>query len=359
MTSSLGPAGSPSSRAACRHSSAAMPGAGALYRRWPATAKRPSPWAVPMTISAVFRLTPVSARMVEPWDTMTRLAPECLLADEGTHLLDLLGGVSGAAVEVAERRPRLGRAKGQAGRFETAAPGTGQDAVDGNPPRAERLAETPCVPPALVGEIALRAAVLEAHPGGIPTPGVVMAWRTRITCPPLRRSAQSCSLASARPDSARIVGRRTAVIDPVTAFLRGSPASLGSATITRPPPGVPEGGAAHETAASGCGPLSSRRASGERAPTIRATAAPRRSEGCPPWRCLPPTGSSPGAARRTRRRARTPARAHLRERQAAEGPARRPPLDVGTGPAQVPIAITTCRSGRRPSAPAQPRADPA
>jgi len=99
------------------------------------------------------------------------IASRPALPDQRSHLADVLGPRLIAAEEIAERLPCLDGTEGQPRRLEAAAPRTRQHAVDHDAPHAKPLAEASRVPAALVGQIALGAAVLDPHAGRITYPG--------------------------------------------------------------------------------------------------------------------------------------------------------------------------------------------
>ena len=143
--------------------------------------------------------------MVDPWDTMTRLGARAAARPPG-----LASGAPGSALwlgaaeEVAKRRPGLRRySEGQARGLEAAAPGTRQHR--GRPEMARARNASPRRRASRRPSSVRLRCVLQSSsrmPAGSPTPGVVMAWRIRMTWPPPLSRAQSCSLAAAGPGKA-------------------------------------------------------------------------------------------------------------------------------------------------------------
>src|SRR6266508_263337 len=84
-----------------------------------------------------------------------------------THGARLLGLTAAVAEDGIELRPDLDRAEGQTRRVDAAAPGARANAVYGDAPRLEGRADALRVLTARGREVALRAAVVEAGPGGI------------------------------------------------------------------------------------------------------------------------------------------------------------------------------------------------
>ena len=120
-----------------------------------------------MTISAGSGLMPVRAWMVISVGDYDQARARAMLAHQGSHLANLVGALAGATEEVAEGRPGLGGIEGQARGLEAATPGTRQHPIDGDASSAERLAEPAGVAATLIGQVALRAAVVQPHARGI------------------------------------------------------------------------------------------------------------------------------------------------------------------------------------------------
>src|SRR5687767_4787546 len=170
-----------------------------------------------MTCSPVPGEMPVSARMVEPCDTSTRLAPRGALRSLRSSRIcrsrfscrpkRLSSGRATSALPKARRAVSRQRHQGLES---TRATGI-RLLRNSSPmrraccrPSSERLR---CVPQSS-----------SRMPGGSPLPGVVTAWRMRITCPPPSSRDQSASLASAAPGEKS--SRRNAILIP--AILRHS-----------------------------------------------------------------------------------------------------------------------------------------